>query len=215
MMRVSEALIFMAEMLEHKGKVRKGNGAPYSCHLGSVVATVASYGGGENTQLAAAFHDAVEDCAVTLDQIEKFTNPQVTNIVRKLSEDKSLPWKQRKQSVVDLAGKCCQGVGIVLVSDKIDNITCMIREMPFVGTDAWDVYWKQFNAGYKDQAWFFSALCDALWNNDRLMSKPEYPELATGLAVTEFEGLVAHFLALGADPGGYRMRKVRSVVGDN
>lgn len=166
-------------------KLRKGNGAPYSVHLMSCLGIVCSYGGKEVTQVAALFHDSVEDAGFSYEAIEQDYGPEVTNIVRKLTEKKkkALSWHARKQQVIDLAGICCQGVGIVLIADKLDNLQSFVRDLSRY-SDPQD-YWSKFNAGFTDQLWFYQSLCRALCENRRLIQMIEHPDLRTYYAIAE------------------------------
>jgi (p)ppGpp synthase/HD superfamily hydrolase len=136
------------------GKTRRGNGAPYEAHLLACQSFVASYKGRAPTQAAA--------------------------LVIKLTEDKALSWYERKARVVAMAKHCCQGVAIVLMADKTDNLLSFRREMKTESS-----YWRRFNVGLGDQIWFHQHLVDALHQNKRLGFPGEHSDLWTWSALEE------------------------------
>lgn len=52
--------------------------------------------------MAAILHDTVEDTDTTLDDIKKEFGPVVANIVSEVTDDKSLPYEERKRLQVQL-----------------------------------------------------------------------------------------------------------------
>ena len=87
----------------HQGQVRKSAGVAYFSHLMGVAAIVLEYGGDETTAVAALLHDAVEDQGgeATDKLIERVFGGEVSNLVRAVSEDNSLPWTERKRAYID------------------------------------------------------------------------------------------------------------------
>jgi len=147
-------------------KVRKGSGVPYVAHLYSVMSIVAAYGGQDATRTAAVLHDIVEDTDWSAARVAAEFGDDVANIVNKVTEDKTLTWAARKAAVVERAETCCQGVAIVLMADKLDNLLSFIREEG--EGEARDAYWAKFNAGREDQFDFYVKLVRALRGNPRL-----------------------------------------------
>ena len=76
----------------HEGQFRKGAAQePYAVHLEEVAELVRSYGGNETEICAAWLHDTVEDCPPTsFADLESRFGMEVANIVRELTDDKSL-----------------------------------------------------------------------------------------------------------------------------
>lgn len=175
---VTDAMAFVRGALA--GKKRKGSGAPYECHLLGVLGIVAGYGGGPNIQAAAVLHDVVEDCGVSLAEIEARFSPVVAKLVSHVTEDKSLPWLQRKLKIADLAGVRCQAVGLLLMADKIDNLRAFARE-----SGGSDDYWRRFQMGFEQQKEWHFRLLTSLAANPRITGETEYPELRTRAALLE------------------------------
>jgi (p)ppGpp synthase/HD superfamily hydrolase len=162
------------------GKTRRGNGAPYEAHLLACQSFVASYKGRAPTQAAALLHDILEETLVSPAMLRDVVDDQVTSMVIKLTEDKALSWYERKARVVAMAKHCCQGVAIVLMADKTDNLLSFRREMKTESS-----YWRRFNVGLGDQIWFHQHLVDALHQNKRLGFPGEHSDLWTWSALEE------------------------------
>jgi (p)ppGpp synthase/HD superfamily hydrolase len=167
---------------------RQGIACPYPCHLLSCVQIVASAGGGEDTQAAAALHEMVEEVRWPIDRVVTEFGHPVADLVAQVSEDIRLPWRQRKQEVCDLAGRCGQTAGLVLLADKLDTLLALARSQH--GSPG---YWNQFHAGFADQLWFHQELVRALRSNRRLRYDLEDPGLRTGLLIQELTAALDRF----------------------
>jgi len=84
--------------IRHMRQFRKGKAQePYIIHLEEVSELVSSWNGTENAIAAAWLHDTVEDCPPTsFAEIENEFDVDIANIVRELTDDKSLPKAERK-----------------------------------------------------------------------------------------------------------------------
>ena len=77
-------------MQAHEGQTRKGSGLPYIVHPVEVFSIVKKYKESrviDELLAAAALHDTVEDCDVTIDTISKEFSPLVASIVAELTND--------------------------------------------------------------------------------------------------------------------------------
>jgi hypothetical protein len=111
--------------------------------------------------------------------VAEFGHP-VASIVAQVSEDTRLPWRQRKQEICDVAGRCGQATGLALLADKLDTLLALGRAQH--GSPG---YWSQFHAGFADQLWFHQGLVRALRGNPRLRDDLEDPGLRTGQLIQE------------------------------
>lgn len=157
---LDEALAFVADRFRHK--TRKGTDIPYLTHLLAVMALVGEHGGSEEQMIAALLHDALEDIeGLTRQDLECRFGGSVTDMVVALSETTGHPkpdWHTRKsQYLARLAG---EGPWVKLVSaaDKLHNLQCLLRDLKQHG----EVVWTRFNAGCKDQVWYYKAVVEAL-----------------------------------------------------
>ena len=80
----------------HKGMKRKGKDTPFIYHLKSVNLYLESLTDDEEILAAGWLHDVIEDTPVTLEELKKEFNRTVCRYVELETEDKSLPWKDRK-----------------------------------------------------------------------------------------------------------------------
>ena len=95
---VLAALEFAAE--RHRDQRRKGTeAAPYINHPIAVTRLLADVGGVSDPVLlqAAILHDTVEDTDTTLDELEARFGPEVRRVVEEVTDDKSLPRRERKR----------------------------------------------------------------------------------------------------------------------
>jgi len=86
---IIDALQFAAE--KHKGQERRGTGLPYVMHPIIVSQLIIKYKGGskhiEELQIAALFHDLLEDTETTYFEIESKFGSLVASLVQELTSD--------------------------------------------------------------------------------------------------------------------------------
>ena len=85
--------------IRHMAQFRKGKAQePYIIHLEEISELVTSWNGTENAISAASLHDTVKDCPPTsFAEIENEFDVDIANIVRELTNDKSLPKSEQKR----------------------------------------------------------------------------------------------------------------------
>ena len=147
----------------HKNDQRKGKSTPYIAHLLSVSSFVLEDGGTEDEAIAALLHDALEDHPDLIsyqDLVSRF-GVNVAGIVRACSDTpddfkggEKPPWKERKQAYLDHLKHSSSGVLRVALADKLHNSSDLIADLQIYGESVWN----RFNAGKKDQAWFYRQL---------------------------------------------------------
>ena len=121
--RLLEGLRFAAE--KHRHHRRKDvDESPYINHPISVAAILAVEGGlsDEDTLLAALLHDTVEDTDATFEEIEALFGSVVTELVRELTDDKTLPNRERKRLQVVHARTASDLAKQLKIADKVSNI---------------------------------------------------------------------------------------------
>lgn len=140
----------------HRDQRRKYPGAdvPYMSHLAGVTIVLARHGFAEEVLAAGALHDAVEDTAATLADIERLFGPRVAELVAHCSEpDKSLPWDVRKQQYIDRFPHGPWEAQAISLADKIDNLQSIV-----VCAREYGDPWAQFKRGRAEQLARFAAL---------------------------------------------------------
>lgn len=111
----------------HLGQIRKKSKRPYICHPFEVVCTLQAHGYNDEDILAAAWlHDVVEDCGVTLEEIEKEFNSNIALLVGQLTKSKDIDmYTQIKNASNDAK--------IIKCADRI----CNIMEIDWFKDKAW------------------------------------------------------------------------------
>ena len=72
--------------------------------------------------LAAILHDTIEDTDTTYEELVEEFGPRVADVVKELTDDKSLPYEVRKQLQIDHASEKSYEAKVVSMADKIANI---------------------------------------------------------------------------------------------
>ena len=129
---IKRAYHFAEEM--HAG-VTRGTGEPYIKHPLRVARLVAEWGAESDVIMAALLHDVVEDCDVTLDEIEKLFDSSVADTVDAVTalSDKDFdsanhtPTKAQLDLLSDakLQSKMNSKALLVKIADRIDNLNTL------------------------------------------------------------------------------------------
>lgn len=128
---VNKALQFANDA--HEGQVRKYSGEPYINHPIAVAKIVASVPHDKNMIAAALLHDVVEDCEVSLEQIEQQFGADIAVLVENLT-DVSRPEdgnrKARKAIDREHSGKASPRAATIKLADMIHNSEDIIKSDP-------------------------------------------------------------------------------------
>lgn len=158
----------------HEGQVRKSDGSPYIAHPLAVAEILKAHGFSDVVIAAGLLHDVLEDTDVPEATLRAQVGDEVVDIVVGVSEDKSLPWEERKKQYIEVVATASDEVKAVSVADKIHNAKSFIEAYEEQGNDLW----KKFSRGPEKTLWFQRELCD------RLKETWQHPMLS------EFENLV-------------------------
>lgn len=121
--RILCAVKFSAD--QHRYQTRKGEDAtPYINHPIEVAEVLARIGGVNDVDvlIAAILHDTVEDTGATPEQIEEMFGFRVRGFVMEVTDDKSLPKKERKQKQVEHAPHLSREAKQIKLCDKSSNV---------------------------------------------------------------------------------------------
>ncbi|HEY8090729.1 MAG TPA: HD domain-containing protein [Polyangiaceae bacterium] len=113
----------------HRDQKRKypGVDVPYVSHVAGVVAILARHGFDDEVLAGGALHDVVEDCDVTLAELESLFGARVAGLVRAVTEeDKSLPWEERKSRYLARFRESPWDAQAIAIADKIDNFASIL-----------------------------------------------------------------------------------------
>ncbi len=134
---MNEAVLLIARALDfaarkHVDQRRKGEAEePYINHLAEVANLLAEATGGEDAVLVAAglLHDTIEDVGVTHAELAQAFGPEVADLVREVTDDKSLPKQERKRLQVEHAPHKSRRARQLKIADKTSNLRA-IRNSP-------------------------------------------------------------------------------------
>ena len=159
--KISQAINFAS--LKHKGQKRKVLDCPYISHPLAVLFLTSHFTDDEDTLVAGVLHDTVEDTDTTLDEIEKLFGKNVREMVDILSEDKSLPVKERKQKQVEKFKTANHNILLIKLADIIHNscdIMIVLKNYPkeeyqnaFYGSTKEKIEYAQERLNVIETAW--------------------------------------------------------------
>lgn len=125
----------------HAGQIRKADPqVPYATHPLHVAIMVQEVGGEEDSVIAALLHDLLEDTDVTPEDLVEEFGPRVSTIVQEVSEDKSLPWRDRKARMVERLQSASPEACMVAAADKIHNLETLIDAHDRFGPSVWHAF---------------------------------------------------------------------------
>jgi (p)ppGpp synthase/HD superfamily hydrolase len=153
---IRKAIIFAAR--KHDGQVRKGTDIPYITHPMEVMQILTVSMCPVSVIVAGILHDVLEDTKTSPVEIIEQFGEGVLKIIIAESEDKSKPWKERKQATIDHLPGASYDVKLVCCADKLSNLESMAADMEAVG----DRLWERFNASKEDIGWYYKGVIDAL-----------------------------------------------------
>lgn len=125
------ALRFASE--KHRNQRRKDpEASPYINHPIQVAEIIWRIGKiyDITTVIAGLLHDTVEDTQTTLEELEEHFGLEIANVVKEVTDDKSLPAPERKRLQVEHAPYISRQAKWVKLSDKISNIADITHNPP-------------------------------------------------------------------------------------
>ena len=128
---VVKAAEFAAQ--KHEGQIRKGRDeCPYIDHLKSVAQVIAEMGGIDDPEIIAAawLHDTLEDTDTTPEELDAIFGKRIRRLVEEVTDDKSLPKKERKQQQIQHAPELSPDAVLIKLGDKISNIIDVTHTPP-------------------------------------------------------------------------------------
>jgi (p)ppGpp synthase/HD superfamily hydrolase len=169
-MSVAEAREFAVRA---HGEQRYGD-QPYSVHLDAVAELAAPFG--EQAQVVAYLHDAVEDTAVSLDEVRAKFGELVSECVGLLSDAPGANRKERKAKtyarLAQVQGRA-QLALIVKAADRLANVRACVREG---NAGLWRMYQSEHEV-FRAAA-YRAGQCDEIWLElDQLLAPPSLPRV--------------------------------------
>lgn len=140
------------------GDQKRKDGKAYISHPVMVAMELAKNGADDDLICAGLLHDVIEDANVTETILQKEFNSNISELVKKDSEDKSNSWEERKQKVIDDVRNGDRKYKMLICADKLSNLKDVAEDLEING----DEIWKRFKKGKKEQAWFHKKLLASL-----------------------------------------------------
>lgn len=118
----------------HRQQRRKDpDRTPYINHLCDVARLLAEAGCHVELIAAGYLHDTIEDVGVTYEMLVEEFGVRVAELVRAVTDDKSLDKARRKQLQIEHAASASSDVAALKLADKISNLTSLRDQAP----DGW------------------------------------------------------------------------------
>ena len=134
------ALAFAAD--KHKNQRRKdAEASPYINHPIALANLLLNEAGVEDQRVlvAAILHDTIEDTDTTEQELVRHFGTDVADIVLEVTDDKSLPKKDRKRLQIEHAAHISRRAKLVKLADKI----CNLRDIKASPPADWSIQRKQ------------------------------------------------------------------------
>lgn len=134
----------------HWNQQRKGDDLPYILHPLMVALKLVKNDFTDKVIAAALTHDVLEDTDCPEEKLREELGDDVLEIVKTVSNDKSLPWEEKKKKYVESVRKGSVAAKAVAVADKIDNLKSFLIAYEKQGP----ALWERFNCGKEQKIWF-------------------------------------------------------------
>lgn len=131
----------------HAAQKRKGDGSPYIAHPFVVALMLAHHGASEEVLATALVHDVVEDTPVGMDELARELGEAVARIVAVVTEDKTLPWEERKERYIEAVRRGPPEAKLVSLADKVHNLESIFTALETEGP----AVWQRFTRGWSDK----------------------------------------------------------------
>ncbi|MDR3159058.1 MAG: HD domain-containing protein [Zoogloeaceae bacterium] len=129
--QIFKALAFAAE--KHRNQRREDSGkTPYINHPIALANVLVNEGGVTDTETlcAALLHDTLEDTETTEEELRRHFGAAIAHLVREVSDDKGLHWRERKRLQVERAPHISKPAQHIKLADKICNLRDLVASPP-------------------------------------------------------------------------------------
>lgn len=136
---LKEAVDFAAKA--HQGQFRKVGREPYIVHPIGVALTLAKLGCSDEIIAAGLLHDVVEDTTITISEVRLKFGEAVAQMVNDVTEqDKSLPWRERKELEIKHIKEMPLESVLVKTADKVNNLASLLDACAKEGKGVFDLF---------------------------------------------------------------------------
>ena len=142
--KIDFAFVYATE--KHSKQFRKQTKIPYIVHIYEVYQYLREEGADQTTLIGGILHDIIEDTGTTAEEITNNFGDEVAKIVESESEDKRLPYLERKTLHMQRLSKCDERTKLINCADKLSNLRSIYLDLCYFKDDVWN----KFN-GSKDE----------------------------------------------------------------
>jgi myo-inositol-1(or 4)-monophosphatase len=184
---VNRAIVFVAKA--YCGSTRNGTSLSRLLHAAEAATIAESITDDREVIAAAALHNVLKDTDSKASQIQIEFGARVRKLVEAGSENKrpelsaAETWKTQKSEMIDyLRSAATKDERIVTLADKLSDIRACVRDYRQIG----DAVWEKLDMPNREmQAWYYTALCNALrglrdtdaWQEFDCLVKELFPEI--------------------------------------
>ncbi len=159
MEKLDYAILFATKA--HKGQKRKTEDIDMIFHPFTVGMILNNFGMSEDCVIAGILHDVVEDTKYTSEDIQNIFGENVSRIVKEVTENKALPWEERKKESIEKIKTASIEGKMVACADKINNLESLYETYKEKGEKVWEA----FNRPYEKQKWYYTEMYNAVIKN--------------------------------------------------
>jgi (p)ppGpp synthase/HD superfamily hydrolase len=137
----------------HRGQVRRTTGAPYITHILDVTKHLLNERVEEHVIIAGILHDTLEDTDINPERIKKEFGEAVLKLVEFATEPDNTQektvgelkksWHDRKQATLQKAATGTHEELIILLADKLSNLSSIREDLEHIGLDVWNHFHAQ------------------------------------------------------------------------
>ena len=144
--------------IKHQGQYRKGTKIPYIVHLYDVYMLLKEENAPIDVLIGGILHDTIEDTDTQEDEIIENFGDRVASYVKCESEDKSLPYMERKRQHMEKLSKENDEVKLINCADKLSNLRAIYLDYCYIDEE----FFKRFNGSKEEIKTYYSLALSAL-----------------------------------------------------
>ena len=164
-------------VVAHVDQKRKSDNSPYIVHPMMTAFKLIKHNFSDEVVAGAIMHDVLEDTDFSEEDILKELGENVLKIIKGVTENKELPWEERKQDKINSIKNSPEEIKAVAVVDKIHNAESLL----FAHQEKGPSIWEKFNRGRDKKIWFEKEFLNALKENWQHPLVDEYTALVEKL----------------------------------
>lgn len=168
---IQKAFEFATE--KHSKQLRKASKFPYMLHIYDVAHILYKNNADEKTIIAGILHDTIEDTETNAIEIENLFGIEVLNIVLEETENKTLPYKERKQKKIESLKNSNIQSKMVKCADMLSNLSDIKTDIGLMGEQVW----QKFNAPKEVIKWYYSSMIESMSELENIPTLTMYKEL--------------------------------------